>query len=102
MSQGCAPVACDYKGRQREIIGDPPKSSLNMEDFQKDGIEICENGILCEPDNVEALAKALEKMIVDDKYRNHVQKNAINRSKYYTLDNTITRWEDYLHSFIST
>lgn len=99
MSQGCAPVACDYKGRQREILCPEGVSGFKSQDSS---MEICENGILCEPDNVEALALALEKMIVDDKYRNHVQKNAINRSKYYTLDNTITRWEDYLHSFIST
>ncbi len=100
MSQGCAPIACDFKGRQKEIIGDPPKSSLNMEDFQKDGIEICENGILCEPDNVEALAKAIEKMIKDEDYRYQVQKNAVERSKYYSLDNTINRWENYLNSIV--
>ena len=99
MSQGCAPVACDYKGRQREILCPEGVSGFKSQDSS---MEICENGILCEPDNVEVLALALEKMIVDDEYRNHVQKNAINRSKYYTLDNTITRWEDYIHSFIST
>lgn len=98
MSQGCAPVACDYKGRQREILCPEGVSSFKSQDSC---MEICENGILCEPDNVEALALALEKMIVDDEYRNHVQKKAIDRSKYYSLDHTITRWEDYLHSFIS-
>ncbi len=96
MSQGCAPVACDFKGRQREIIGDPPKSSLNREDFQKAGIEICKNGILCEPDNVEALAKALEKMIVDENYRKLSQQKSVERSKYYSLNNCVNRWEEFL------
>ena len=96
MSQGCAPIACDYKGRQKEIIGDPPKSSLNMEDFQKDGIEICENGILCEPDNVEALASALEKLMTDEKSRKQAQHKSVERSKYYSLDNCVNRWEEYL------
>lgn len=38
MSQGCAPIACDYKGRQREIIQDDSQ------------------GLCCEPDHVEDLA----------------------------------------------
>ena len=101
MSQGCAPVACDYKGRQKEIIGDPPKSSLNREDFQKTGIEICENGILCEPDNVEALAQAIERMIKDEEYRKMVQRNVVERSKFYDMEHTIDRWEKYLKEIIT-
>lgn len=96
MSQGCACVACDYKGRQREIVGDPRKSSLIREDFQKTGIEICENGILCEPDNVEALALALEKMMKDENYRKLTQRKSVERSHFYSLDNCIKRWEEYL------
>jgi len=101
MSQGCACVACDYKGRQKEIIGDPPKSSLNMEDFQKDGIEICENGILCEPENVEALAQAMDKMISDEELRRKMQENGIERSKYYSIDNTIARWEALINKVVN-
>ena len=101
MSQGCAPVACDYKGRQREIIGDPPKSSLNMEDFQKNGIKICENGILCEPENVEALAMAMDKMISDEELRKKIQENGIERSKYYSIDNTIARWEALINKVVN-
>ena len=101
MSQGCAPVVCDYKGRQREIIGDPPKSSLNMEDFQKTGIEICENGILCKPENVEELAKSIQKMITDEEYRKQVQQNAIGRSKFYDMEHTMNRWESYLANVIT-
>ncbi len=115
MSQGCAPVACDYKGRQGEILKEthqlethpsPPclgrepnstennnnKSSLNREDIG--GSSDC--GILCEPENVEALAKALEKMIKDTEYRKLVQQKSVERSKYYSLDNCVNRWEIYL------
>ena len=82
MSQGCACVACDYKGRQREII---------KNDSQ---------GLCCEPDNVDMLAESLHKMICDDNYRESVRKNAIERSKYYSIENTINRWEEYLHSIV--
>ncbi len=75
MSQGCAPVVCDYKGRQREIIVDNSQ------------------GIICPVDDVEALAFAIKKMIINDDYRKMVQQNAIERSKYYSLDNTIKRWD---------
>lgn len=79
MSQGCACVACDYKGRQREII-------------QNDS-----QGLCCEPDNVEALAKALEKMMTDADYRESVRQPAIERSCYYSVQNTIERWEKFLN-----
>lgn len=120
MSQGCAPVACDFKGRQREILKEtlpsPPclgrepdsakgnniKSSLSREDiggslpYREDigGSSVC--GVLCEPDNVDALASALEKMMKDEEYRKLAQRKSMERSKYYSLDNCINRWEDYL------
>lgn len=110
MSQGCAPIACDYKGRQREILEDtqpnPPhvgrepdcaesniyKSSLNREDIG--GSSVC--GILCEPDNADGLANAIQKMISDEDYRKNVQQNAVNRSKFYNLENIIPMWEELL------
>ena len=78
MSQGCAPIACDYKGRQREIITSDRE------------------GLLCEPDNPKALADAIDRMIADKEYRLSVQKNAIERTKYYSLDKTMDRWEEIL------
>ena len=119
MSQGCAPIACDFKGRQREIIGEtnqlethpiPPclgresdytennnkKSSLNREDIG--GSSAC--GILCEPDDVEALAKAMDKMISDDEFRHKVQQNAVKRSEFYNLERTGERWEKFLEKVI--
>ena len=152
MSQGCACVACDYKGRQREIIAPEEDecldSFLKFQDSSVDGqkesedtsvsnskipqrlgtsekpdawpqgtlyersgertrnlnpetrnlpVEACETGILCEPDDVEALAEAMAKMITDDEYRESVRKNAIERSKYYSIDRTMVRWEQLLN-----
>ncbi len=156
MSQGCACVACDYKGRQREIIA--PKedesldSCLNFQDSSVDGqkeseetyianskitqrlgtsenpdarlqgtfsercgertrnlkleprnnkFELCDNGILCEPDDVESLTAGIQKMIEDDEYRENVRKNAIERSKYYSIENTMDRWESLLSQVVN-
>ena len=109
MSQGCACIACDYKGRQREIMsptltlpsreGERPLGSrsfgtrnLNSE-TQNQIVEACDNGILCEPDNVDALAEAMAKMITDNEYRESVRMNAIGRSKFYAIESTIDRWD---------
>lgn len=78
MSQGCACVACDYKGRQSEIITSE------------------EEGLLCEVDNVDVLAKAIKEIMEDEQYRKMVQKNAVIRSNYYDMNNTMERWEELL------
>lgn len=83
MSQGCACVACDFKGRQREIIRNDSE------------------GLVCVPNDVDALALAIKKMIDDDMYRQKVQKAAIERSKYYAMDKTIRRWENLLKRLLS-
>ena len=83
MSQGCACIACDYKGRQREII-------------QNDS-----QGLYCETEDVEALAQALEKMIQDEEYRHQVQVNAVERSRFYDTKHTMERWDKYLNSIIN-
>ena len=82
MSQGCACVACDYKGRQREIIQDDSQ------------------GLCCEPDDVEPLAESIKKMIEDEEYRKSVQLKAIERSKTYSIDNIIDRWETLLTQIV--
>ena len=98
MSQGCACIACDYKGRQREImIPEGQGSKFNVQS-SNNKVEQCETGILCEPDDVEALAEAMKKMIMDDEYRESVRPKAIERSKYYSIDNTMDRWEELLAS----
>lgn len=95
MSQGCACVACDYKGRQHEIISPTPTLSRKEGD-----IEVCANGILCDSDNLEALTSALKKMIEDDVYRESVKLHAIDRSKYYRIENVIAIWEDLLRKVV--
>lgn len=102
MSQGCACVACDYKGRQREIMCPEGQGSKFNVQSSNNKVEQCETGILCEPDNVEALAEAMNKMIMDDEYRESVRKSAIKRSKYYSIENTIDRWESLLKLVIGT
>ena len=98
MSQGCACIACDYKGRQREImIPEGQGSKFNVQSSDNK-VELCETGILCEPDDVEALAEAMKKMIMDDEYRESVRAKAIERSKYYSIGNTMNRWEELLAS----
>ena len=83
MSQGCACVACDYNGRQREIITSE------------------EEGVICTPDNIDELALSIEKLITDETHLRKVQRGAIERSKFYSLENTIIRWEKYLETIIS-
>ena len=100
MSQGCACIACDYKGRQREImIPEGQGSKFNVQS-SNNKVEQCETGILCEPDDVEALAEAMKKMIVNDEYRESVRTKAIERSKYYSVENTMDRWEPLLSQVI--
>lgn len=93
MSQGCAPVACDYKGRQAEILSPSGDERRKTKD-ETSGIEITENGILCEPDNVEALASAIRKMIKDDNYRERIQHNATTRSKDFIKEKIMNKWND--------
>ena len=112
MSQGCACIACDYKGRQREIISPTQEEGVALvssSKFQDSNskpetrnykVEACENGILCETDNVEELAEGIQKMITDDEYREGVRANAIERSKYYSIENTMDRWEDLLSQIV--
>lgn len=78
MSQGCACVACDYEGRQREII---------KED---------DEGIICSPDNVDDLVQAIQKLISDELYREILQQNAVKRASQYELMKIMERWEELL------
>ena len=75
MSQGCACVVCDYKGRQREIIRNESE------------------GLICEPDNPQSLAVCLERMMQDDKYRKAVQHNSPMRAADYSIDKIMDKWD---------
>lgn len=76
MSQGCACIACDYKGRQREIIRNETE------------------GLCIEPEDVEQLAGAISRMITDEVYRNSVRINGISRSKDHDVSAIADRWLD--------
>lgn len=75
MSQGCAPIACDYKGRQQEIITHENE------------------GLLCPPEDPVALSQAMARMIDNEAYRQTVQEHAIARSKHFSLDRIMNKWE---------
>ncbi|ALO47936.1 glycosyltransferase family 4 protein [Hoylesella enoeca] len=83
MSQGCACVACDYNGRQREII---------TQDIE---------GLVCTPDNINDLADAIRRLIENEQLRKMIQKQSIERSKYYQIGAVIARWESLLKHVVS-
>lgn len=78
MSQGCACIACDYKGRQREIITSD------------------DEGIICPVDDVDALADAMRRLTVDAALRRRLQEGAVERSKEYGLQKIMERWKEIL------
>jgi len=98
MSQGCACIACDYKGRQREIFGE--LKNEKVEKLNSGSVEVGENGILCPPEDVEALVAAMAKMIEDDEYRESVRGNAVERSGYYDIKNIARQWEELLNEVL--
>lgn len=83
MSQGCACVATDFKGRTREILTND------------------ETGLLAEPEDYKTLAKHLKLVMDDDNLRVRMQQNAIERSKYYKLDNIVDMWESLIKKVVS-
>ena len=98
MSQGCACVACDYKGRQREIFEELKDGRI--EELKSGSYEKCKNGILCPPDNVEALAEGMKRMMEDEEYRKEVQRNSVERSKAYSVDRIVQRWENLFDQIV--
>ena len=75
MSQGCACVACDYKGRQAEIV--------------KDGYD----GLICQPGNVDQLAEKISYLIENKKIRELLQNTAPKSLERYSIENVTNRWE---------
>lgn len=79
MSQGCACVATDFKGRTREIITND------------------QEGLLALPEDYVQLSLHLKELIGDKKKREMIQKNAVERSRYYNLDHVVDMWENLFH-----
>lgn len=89
MSQGCACVACDYKGRQNEI--------MNGDVSPVTGLHKGENGVLVETESADLLAEGLQNLIEDEAYRQNVQLNAIRRSEAFSEECIVERWEKLLN-----
>lgn len=82
MSQGCACIACDYKGRQREII------------TQED------EGLICPVEDVDALAKAMQRLVTDEPLRRKLQEGAVRRSHAYEIDHIMNLWSNLLSDIL--
>ena len=80
MSQGCACISTDYKGRQKEII-------TNGKD-----------GLLCLPEDIDGMASCLEKLLNDKILRCKIQKEAVERSKDYQLNKILDIWDNIFKS----
>lgn len=78
MSQGCASVACDYKGRQSEILGYPPA------------------GLLCEPENILDIASKIVEVCNDADLRLKLQSAAITRSKAFSVEEIMIKWNNII------
>ena len=83
MSQGCACIACDYKGRQSEIIKNENE------------------GITIPVDDVKSIALAINKLTNNDELRNKLQQGALIRSHFYDINRTMNRWETILSMVIN-
>lgn len=79
MSQHCACVACDYKGRQAEIVTDG------------------KDGLLCPPDDEEALAFSLERLINDEALRQRLQADATANLARFAPEAVIERLEEVIN-----
>ncbi|WP_305152533.1 glycosyltransferase [uncultured Duncaniella sp.] len=80
MSQGCAVVACDYKGRQTEAVCN------NI------------NGLICTPDNVDELAFKIKELINNDSLRTNLQFQGVNSVAEYSEENVAVNIENLIRS----
>ncbi len=78
MSQRCACIATDYKGRQADII--------------TDGV----NGFLCSPENIDDLAKKIELLIVDKDLRECIQRQSLMSLDRFSPIVYAKRWDSLI------
>lgn len=83
MSQGCACVVCDYKGRQKEIV----ESDIN--------------GLICKTNNSEEISFHLLRLICETPLRLQIQKNAIERSKAFTEEKIMDKWDTIFNQIVN-
>lgn len=82
MSQGCACIACDYNGRQSEIITDN------------------ETGLICEVGNQPMLEKKLKSLLENAELRERLQHNSIRALDRYKVDYISRLWEQLLQKCV--
>ena len=82
MSQGCACIACDYKGRQAEIVSDG------------------KDGLLCSVDDGEMLTRKLKLLLGDEPLRKQLQRQAIKSVDRFSIAHIAERWERMLVSLV--
>lgn len=75
MSQGCACIACDYKGRQREICGDD------------------NNALVIPADDIEVMTSSIEELILNEGKRKMLQRNGPVRAQEFSLDKIMQIWD---------
>lgn len=81
MSQGCACIACDFNGRQKEVL-------------VSDG-----SGITCKPNDLNELELALDTLLSQDQnYRRQLGENAIRSSSMYELSHIMKMWDSILNN----
>lgn len=80
MMHHCACIACDYKGRQGEIIMDG------------------ENGLLCPVEDVESLQQYILRLIENEEFRHNLQLNADKHLERFSVENYALRWQRLLNS----
>lgn len=79
MSQGCACIACDYKGRQSEIVND--------------GLD----GLLCGVEDIQQLSDKIAYLIDNDVERIKLQNNAIVSVSKFSIKNIVDEWNVLLN-----
>lgn len=82
MSQGCACIACDYKGRQKEIITNE------------------DEGLLCPVENVNALQESLLRLLQNDNLRAKLSMGATRRARTFELPKITDKLEMIIKDII--
>jgi N-acetylgalactosamine-N,N'-diacetylbacillosaminyl-diphospho-undecaprenol 4-alpha-N-acetylgalactosaminyltransferase len=89
---GVPVISTDCISGPREILS--PQSNI---EFQlKDGIEFAENGILYPVDSTSNLVKALNTLLNDNKLRDRYIKQALRKSKEFSVDKIVEKYKGVL------
>lgn len=84
MSQGCACISTDYKGRQREIISNE------------------EDGIIVNEMSTSALSQSISSLIENPAIMEQMQNNALKRASHFTIDRIMEKWDVIFREVLHT